>query len=113
MTSSKCRGHWKSVHGPIRKPGSSVCCALSARASRGCEAPMLSVEQLEVRFPGLPVAALDIAALAFAPGEHVAVTGPSGCGKTKLGNVLTGMERPTGGPVLWGSAEPPPTTENP
>src|SRR3546814_9207003 len=105
MTSSKCREHWKSAHGPIRRPGSSACCALSARASRGWEAPMLSVEQLEVRFPGLPVAALDIAALAFAPGEHVAVTGPSGCGKTTLVNVLTGMERPTGGHVMWGDAD--------
>src|SRR5690606_6316669 len=101
----KCREHSKSAHGPIRKPGLSACCALSARASRGCETPMLVGEKLEVRFPELPVAALDIATLALAPGEHVAVTGPSGCGKTTLVNVLTGMERPTGGHIKWGDAD--------
>ena len=66
---------------------------------------MLSVKKLEVRFPGLPVATLDITALTLAAGEHVAVTGPSGCGKTTLVNVLTGMERPTDGHITWGEAD--------
>lgn len=65
----------------------------------------LSVEKLDVRFPGLPVAALDIASLALAAGDHIAVTGPSGSGKTTLMNVLTGMERPSGGRVAWGADE--------
>lgn len=65
----------------------------------------LSAERLEVRFPGLPVAALDITALTLDAGEHVAVTGPSGCGKTTLINVLTGMERPAAGRILWGGTD--------
>lgn len=65
----------------------------------------LSVEALEVRFPGLPVSALDIPALALEGGEHVAVTGPSGCGKTTLVNVLTGMERPTSGRIVWAGTD--------
>lgn len=65
----------------------------------------LCLEQLEVRFPGLTVAALDIPAVAFEAGELVAVTGPSGCGKTTLVNMLTGMERPTGGRIMWNETD--------
>jgi len=65
----------------------------------------LSLEQLEVRFPGLAVAALDIPAVALEAGELVAVTGPSGCGKTTLVNMLTGMERPTSGRIMWNGTD--------
>lgn len=65
----------------------------------------LCLEQLEVRFPGLAVAALDIPAVALEAGELVAVTGPSGCGKTTLVNMLTGMERPTGGRIMWNGTD--------
>lgn len=65
----------------------------------------LCLEQLEVRFPGLAVAALDIPAVAFEAGELVAVTGPSGCGKTTLVNMLTGMERPTSGRIMWSGTD--------
>ena len=65
----------------------------------------LCLEQLEVRFPGLAVAALDIPAVALEAGELVAVTGPSGCGKTTLVNMLTGMERPTSGRIMWSGTD--------
>lgn len=65
----------------------------------------LCLEQLEVRFPGLAVAALDIPTVALEAGELVAVTGPSGCGKTTLVNMLTGMERPTSGRIMWNGTD--------
>lgn len=61
----------------------------------------LSVENLEVRFPGLEHPALAIAQLALPAGAQVAVTGPSGCGKTTLLNILTGLERVRHGAVVW------------
>ncbi|MZF52901.1 ATP-binding cassette domain-containing protein [Streptomyces sp. SID5594] len=44
---------------------------------------------------------LDRLSLSVAPGEHLAVVGPSGSGKSTLAAVLTGVEAPTGGTVLW------------
>jgi len=61
----------------------------------------LSIEGLEVRYPGLPVPALDIAALALDGGARIALTGPSGSGKTTFINVITGMERAGAGRVAW------------
>ncbi len=61
----------------------------------------LSVERLDIRYPGLPVPALDIPALSIAPGAQVALTGPSGSGKTTFINVVTGMERAPTGKVAW------------
>lgn len=68
--------------------------------------------------PGLPLAAadllmrtreaapiLDIARLALAAGETVALTGPSGCGKTSLLNALAGLSRATRGSVRWGGTD--------
>ena len=61
----------------------------------------LSMEGVEVRYPGLPAPALDIAAFALEPGARVALTGPSGSGKTTFINVITGMERAGAGRVVW------------
>ena len=61
----------------------------------------LSIEGLEVRYPGLPVPALDIAALALDGGARIALTGPSGSGKATFINVITGMERAGAGRVAW------------
>ncbi|MCJ8144518.1 ATP-binding cassette domain-containing protein [Ancylobacter sp. A5.8] len=61
----------------------------------------LALRGVEVRFPGLERPALSVPALDLAPGEHVALTGPSGSGKTTLLNIVTGMERPDTGAVLW------------
>lgn len=61
----------------------------------------LSVEGLQVRYPGLPVPALDLAGLRLEAGEMVALAGPSGSGKTTFINIVTGMERAGAGRVVW------------
>ena len=59
--------------------------------------PILSVENLTLRFGGL--AALSDLSLALHPGELVGVIGPNGAGKTSLFNVLSGVYKPSQGEV--------------
>ncbi|AGT10394.1 ABC transporter ATP-binding protein [Paracoccus aminophilus] len=65
----------------------------------------LRLAGIEVRFPGLDTPALSLPDLAIAAGERVAIAGPSGSGKSTLVNVLTGLERPTAGQVLWNGTD--------
>ena len=65
--------------------------------------PILSVENVGVRFGGL-VAIADLS-LTVAQGEIVSLIGPNGAGKTTAFNVMTGFLRPTAGTVrLTGTA---------
>lgn len=61
----------------------------------------LSVDGLQVRYPGLPVPALDLPSLSLAAGETAALVGPSGSGKTTFINIVTGMEQAGSGRVAW------------
>lgn len=61
----------------------------------------LSVEGLQVRYPGLPVPALDLPSLTLRAGEAAGLVGPSGSGKTTFINIATGMERAGSGRVAW------------
>lgn len=61
----------------------------------------LCVDGLQVRYPGLPVPALDLPSLSLAAGETAALVGPSGSGKTTFINIVTGMERAGSGRVAW------------
>ena len=59
----------------------------------------LAVTGLDLDYQGLPVL-IDLR-FALASGEHLAVLGPSGCGKSTLLRLLTGLETPDRGRILW------------
>ncbi|CAN5585382.1 ABC transporter ATP-binding protein [soil metagenome] len=60
---------------------------------------LLEVTGLTRRFGGLT--AVDGVDLALAQGELVSVIGPNGAGKTTFFNLVTGLDRPDGGKVLF------------
>ncbi len=60
---------------------------------------LLEVTGLTRRFGGLT--AVDGVDLALAQGELVSVIGPNGAGKTTFFNLVTGLDRPDGGQVLF------------
>ena len=61
-------------------------------------APLLSIEQLTMRFGGL--IAVDALSFAVAPNSITAVIGPNGAGKTTVFNCITGFYKPTSGRML-------------
>ena len=71
--------------------------------------PILAVEQLATHFPmrnafGLRTGwlrALDGVTLEVAAGEVLGVVGESGCGKSTFGKTLCGINRPSGGRILF------------
>ncbi|NYI72116.1 branched-chain amino acid transport system ATP-binding protein [Naumannella cuiyingiana] len=64
----------------------------------GAEAPLLSAENVTMRFGGL-TAVSDVAMEVF-PREIVGLIGPNGAGKTTFFNCLTGLYKPTSGRVV-------------
>ena len=65
----------------------------------------ISIESLEVVYPGRRVPALSGVTLTVEPGEVLALVGPSGCGKSTLLGVLLGLVPPTGGSVQVGGVD--------
>lgn len=65
----------------------------------------LSLDNIEISFPGLPAPVLAIEKLAIRAGERVAVTGASGSGKTTFVNIITGLERNRHGTIRWGDRD--------
>jgi putative ABC transport system ATP-binding protein len=61
----------------------------------------LSLDGVRATFPGLAEPALDIPALHVARGALLAVAGPSGSGKSTFVNLVTGLDRPAAGKVVW------------
>lgn len=75
---------------------------LPERGPSGEIQPLLVADGVERTFdtPAGPVAALAAVDVSVHPGELVVVKGPSGSGKTTLLNVLSGLDRATGGRVV-------------
>jgi iron(III) transport system ATP-binding protein len=61
--------------------------------------PLLSLEQLTLRYTASGAAAVDGLSLAIEPGETLALLGPSGCGKTTTLRLIAGFERPEAGRI--------------
>jgi putative ABC transport system ATP-binding protein len=76
--------------------------ALEARSEPRTSAPLISLDRVEkvYRTGKLEYAALRGVDLLIEAGEMVAVVGPSGSGKTTIMNMITGIDRPTGGRVI-------------
>lgn len=64
---------------------------------------LLSVEDVVVRFGGLR--ALSEANLDVEPGRVTGLIGPNGAGKTTCFNVVTGLQEPTSGRVVFGGVD--------
>ncbi len=62
----------------------------------------LSIDALELRYPGASQAALRGINLDVAPGDILCFLGPSGCGKTSLLRAIAGFVRPSRGRIRLG-----------
>ena len=68
----------------------------------------LEIDSLAIAYrdaQGRDFAALDVASLAFAPGEMTAIAGPSGCGKSTLLYGISGLAHAKTGHVWWQGAD--------
>ena len=63
------------------------------------EVPLLAAAGVEVEIGGTEI--LRGADLVLWPGELVAVVGPNGAGKSTLVRAVSGLQKPSGGEVLW------------
>jgi len=59
----------------------------------------LSLDKLQVHYPGRSAAAVDRVSLQLQPGEIGVLIGPSGCGKTTLLRAIAGLEPVSGGEI--------------
>lgn len=62
-------------------------------------APLMSIDGVQKRFGG--VTALRDVSFGLMAGQIVGLIGPNGAGKTTLVNIITGVERPDGGAIVF------------
>lgn len=65
----------------------------------------IQFEQVMLRFPGAPRAAVDAVSCTIDPGKLVVILGPSGCGKTTLLKMVNRLYEPTGGTIYLDGAD--------
>jgi osmoprotectant transport system ATP-binding protein len=61
---------------------------------------MISLREVEKRYPGAATPAVDRLSLDIAEGETVALVGPSGCGKTTTLKMINRLIEPSGGAIV-------------
>ncbi len=66
-------------------------------------APLIDLQNIYVRFKvgKQEITVLDGVSLRLEPGEIYCLVGESGCGKTTTGKVITGLQKPSAGEVLY------------
>ncbi|MCW2275935.1 ATP-binding cassette domain-containing protein [Rhodoblastus acidophilus] len=69
-------------------------------------APLLTLQDLSLTFPGRAAPALERVDLSVRRGETLCLLGPSGCGKSTLLRLVAGLETPTGGAIDWPDNKP-------
>ena len=70
---------------------------------------MLSLNNISKHFiddRGQQVEILDKIDLDIQPGELIAIFGPNGCGKSTLMNMVSGLDRPSSGEIIWNRTNP-------
>ena len=70
--------------------------------------PVLTVEGVTARYPGVPIDVLSDVTVALAPGQTLAVVGESGSGKSTLSRVITGLLPPVAGAIRFAGRTLPP-----
>jgi peptide/nickel transport system ATP-binding protein len=70
--------------------------------------PVLTVEGVTARYPGVPIDVLSDVTVALAPGQTLAVVGESGSGKSTLARVITGLLPPVAGAIRFAGRTLPP-----
>jgi NitT/TauT family transport system ATP-binding protein len=69
-------------------------------------APLLTLKNLALTFPGRAAPALENVDLVVRRGETLCLLGPSGCGKSTLLRLVAGLEVPTAGAIDWAGEKP-------
>jgi NitT/TauT family transport system ATP-binding protein len=64
-------------------------------------APLATLSDLRLAFPGQGAPALDGLRLEILPDETLCLLGPSGCGKSSLLRLIAGFEKPDSGEIRW------------